>query len=164
MSKTIESNVSARGGGRSLLLKEIRATPLLWLLPFVPVVLAAARLWPEAHALLFVLSVVAIVPLAALLIRATEAIAARTGDAVGGLLNATLGNLSARPGELRARPNADGSAILAGRGGDGPDRYPRRGPRHEQRAVGLVRGCVVVVGLCDLRHDVLPVAAAGEVT
>jgi Ca2+:H+ antiporter len=40
------------------------------------------------------LSVVAIVPLAALLSRATEAVAARTGDAIGGLLNATLGNLT----------------------------------------------------------------------
>jgi Ca2+:H+ antiporter len=38
--------------------------------------------------------VLAIVPLAALLSHATEAVAARTGDAVGGLLNATLGNLT----------------------------------------------------------------------
>jgi len=34
------------------------------------------------------------VPLAALLSRATESVAAKTGDAVGGLLNATLGNLT----------------------------------------------------------------------
>jgi Ca2+:H+ antiporter len=34
------------------------------------------------------------VPLAALLSHATEAVAAKTGDAVGGLLNATLGNLT----------------------------------------------------------------------
>ena len=40
------------------------------------------------------LSVLAIVPLAALLSHATESVAARTGDAVGGLLNATLGNLT----------------------------------------------------------------------
>jgi len=33
-------------------------------------------------------------PLAALLSHATEAVAAKTGDAVGGLLNATLGNLT----------------------------------------------------------------------
>ena len=49
---------------------------------------------PEAHTLLFVLSVLAIVPLAALLSHATESVAAKTGDAVGGLLNATLGNLT----------------------------------------------------------------------
>ena len=46
------------------LLKEIRHNPLLWLLAFVPVVFAAAKLKPEAHTLLFVLSVLAIVPLA----------------------------------------------------------------------------------------------------
>ena len=36
----------------------------------------------------------AIVPLAGLLSRATESVAAKTGDAIGGLLNATLGNLT----------------------------------------------------------------------
>lgn len=76
------------------LLKEIRHNPLLWLLVFVPVVLVAAKLKPESHTLLFVLSVLAIVPLAALLSHATESVAARTGDTVGGLLNATLGNLT----------------------------------------------------------------------
>ncbi len=78
----------------SALLKEIRHNPLLWLLAFVPVVFAAAKLRPEAHTLLFVLSVLAIVPLATLLSHATESVAAKTGDAVGGLLNATLGNLT----------------------------------------------------------------------
>jgi Ca2+:H+ antiporter len=76
------------------LLKEIRHNPLLWLLAFVPAVFVAAKLKPEAHTLLFVLSVLAIVPLAALLSHATESVAAKTGDAVGGLLNATLGNLT----------------------------------------------------------------------
>jgi Ca2+:H+ antiporter len=76
------------------LLKEIRHNPMLWLLAFVPVLFAAEKLKPEAHTLLFVLSVLAIVPLAALLSHATESVAAKTGDAVGGLLNATLGNLT----------------------------------------------------------------------
>jgi Ca2+:H+ antiporter len=76
------------------LLKEIRHSPMLWLLAFVPVVFVAARLRPEAHTWLFVLSVLAIVPLAALLSHATESVAAKTGDAAGGLLNATLGNLT----------------------------------------------------------------------
>jgi Ca2+:H+ antiporter len=76
------------------LLKEIRHNPLLWLLAFVPVLFAAGRLKPEAHTLLFVLSVLAVVPLAALLSHATESVAAKTGDTVGGLLNATLGNLT----------------------------------------------------------------------
>jgi hypothetical protein len=57
-------------------------------------VFAARQLEPEAQTLLFVLSVLAIVPLAALLSHATESVAAKTGDAAGGLLNATLGNLT----------------------------------------------------------------------
>src|ERR1700731_2658822 len=76
------------------LLKEIQHTRLLWMLIFVPAVLVAARVVPAAHTLLFVLAVLAIVPLAALLSHATEAVSERTGDAIGGLLNATLGNLT----------------------------------------------------------------------
>jgi Ca2+:H+ antiporter len=76
------------------LLKEIGHNPLLWMLAVVPVVFAVERFQPEAHTLLFVLSVLGIIPLAALLSIATESVAARTGDAVGGLLNATLGNLT----------------------------------------------------------------------
>jgi len=78
----------------NLLLKEIRRNPLLWLLAFVPVVFIGEHLWPESPTLLFALSVLAIVPLAVLLSHATESVAAKTGDAVGGLLNATLGNLT----------------------------------------------------------------------
>ena len=69
------------------MLKEIRYNSRLWLLAFVPVLFAAERLKPEAHTLLFVLSILAIVPLAALLSHATESVAAKTGDTVGGLLN-----------------------------------------------------------------------------
>jgi len=76
------------------LFQEIRRNPLLWLLVFVPVVLVMEKTKPEAHTLLFILSVVAIIPLATLLIHATESVAAKTGDSVGGLLNATLGNLT----------------------------------------------------------------------
>jgi Ca2+:H+ antiporter len=78
----------------NLLFREIRRNRLLWLLAFVPVMFITQKLKPEAHALLFALSVLAIVPLAALLSHATEAVAAKTGDTVGGLLNATLGNLT----------------------------------------------------------------------
>ena len=77
-----------------LLFKEIRSNPLLWLLVFVPVVLVAERVRPASHTLLFVLSVLAILPLAVLLSHATESVAAKTGDSVGGLLNSTLGNLT----------------------------------------------------------------------
>ena len=76
------------------LLSELRHNPLLWLLVLVPVVFVAQALEPEAHTLLFFLSVLAIVPLATLLSLATESVAAKTGDTVGGLLNGTLGNLT----------------------------------------------------------------------
>lgn len=76
------------------LLKEIRSNPLLWLLAFVPIVFAVQQARPHAETLLFVLSVLAIVPLATLLSQATESVAAKTGDTIGGLLNATLGNLT----------------------------------------------------------------------
>ena len=76
------------------LLREIRRNPLLWLLVCVPVVLVVEHINPTAHTFLFVLSVFAILPLATLLSHATESVAARTGDSVGGLLNSTLGNLT----------------------------------------------------------------------
>ena len=76
------------------LLTEIRRNPLLWLLVCVPAVFATHSMKPEAHTLHFLLSLGAIVPLAALLSHATESVASKTGDAVGGLLNATLGNLT----------------------------------------------------------------------
>jgi Ca2+:H+ antiporter len=66
----------------------------MWLLVFVPIVLVAEVARPEAHTFLFVLSVLAIVPLAAMLSLATESVAEKTGDAAGGLINATLGNLT----------------------------------------------------------------------
>ncbi len=76
------------------LLNTLRTSRMSWLLVFVPVVFVAQAMDPEAHTRLFVLSVLAIVPLATLLSHATESVAAKTGDTVGGLLNATLGNLT----------------------------------------------------------------------
>jgi Ca2+:H+ antiporter len=64
------------------------------MLVFVPIVLVAEAVTPSSHTLLFVLAILAIIPLAALLGHATESVAERTGDAIGGLLNATLGNLT----------------------------------------------------------------------
>ena len=78
----------------NLVLKEIKRSPLLWLIVFVPLLFVAEKLRPGSYTMLFLLSVLAIVPLAALLSHATELVAAKTGDAVGGLLNATLGNLT----------------------------------------------------------------------
>lgn len=76
------------------ILEILRANKLLWLLVFVPLPLVFKVVAPHSDTLLFALSILAIVPLAALLSLATENVAERTGDAVGGLLNATLGNLT----------------------------------------------------------------------
>ena len=63
-----------------------------WLLLFVPVAVGLKILTPNWHLLIFVTSSLALLPLAAWLGRATEQIAARSGEGVGGLLNATFGN------------------------------------------------------------------------
>lgn len=62
------------------------------LLVFIPVTLALEHLAPDRPALVFLAAALGIVPLAGLIVQATEQIAHRTGDAVGGLLNATFGN------------------------------------------------------------------------
>jgi len=63
-----------------------------WLLLFLPVTIALEFLAPERHLLVFAASSLAIVPLAGWLGRATEQLAERLGEGVGGLLNATFGN------------------------------------------------------------------------
>ena len=63
-----------------------------WLLLFVPVSLLFEVTGQSAA--VFVTSALAIVPLAGLIGRATEHVAARLGPRLGGLLNATLGNLT----------------------------------------------------------------------
>jgi Ca2+:H+ antiporter len=78
----------------SSIAKQFVKKPLNWLLVFVPAVIVAEKVKPESHTLLFLLSIAAIVPLAALLSEATESVAAKTGDAIGGLLNATFGNMT----------------------------------------------------------------------
>jgi Ca2+:H+ antiporter len=64
---------------------------LLLLLLFVPVALLAEWLhWGGAA--VFACAAIAIIPLAGLMGRATESLAARLGAGIGGLLNATFGN------------------------------------------------------------------------
>src|SRR5215475_12186288 len=63
-----------------------------WLLVFIPVAIALEYLAPDRHLLVFFASGLAILPLAAWMGRATEHLAERMGEGVGGLLNATFGN------------------------------------------------------------------------
>jgi Ca2+:H+ antiporter len=67
-------------------------TPINWLLIFVPITLVLERFEGAPAPLVFFSAGIAIVPVAALIVRATEQLATRTGDAIGGLLNATFGN------------------------------------------------------------------------
>lgn len=62
---------------------------LNWLLIFVPVTIVLEFLRPGAHTLIFFSSALAIVPLAGWLGHATDQLARRTGEGIGGLLNAT---------------------------------------------------------------------------
>jgi len=62
-----------------------------WLLIFIPVSLALEYAHAPAPALFFS-AALSIVPIARLIVLSTEQIATRTGDAIGGLLNATFGN------------------------------------------------------------------------
>src|SRR4051812_18375352 len=64
-----------------------------WLLLFVPVAIAL-RFWPAISnpTALFICSAIAIIPVAGWIGRATEALASRMGEGLGGLLNATFGN------------------------------------------------------------------------
>jgi len=62
-----------------------------WLLAFIPITVALEHAGLPAPWVFFS-AAVAIVPIASLIVRATEQIATRTSDAIGGLLNATFGN------------------------------------------------------------------------
>lgn len=66
---------------------------LNWLLVFVPIAIAL-RFIPALHepTALFIVSCVAIIPLAGWMGKATEHLAEKLGQGIGGLLNATFGN------------------------------------------------------------------------
>lgn len=66
---------------------------LNWLLVFVPVAIVLELVHAPA-VWIFALSALAILPLAGLIGHATEDLAARSGPQVGGLLNATFGNVT----------------------------------------------------------------------
>ena len=69
----------------------LRENPMSFLLLALPVVVLAELLhWPPL--VIFILSAVAIIPLAGYIGESTESLAHYTGPRLGGLLNATLGN------------------------------------------------------------------------
>jgi len=66
---------------------------MLWLLLFAPLAIVLDHLGGVPAPAVFFCAAIAIVPIASLIVRATESIAHVTGPAIGGLLNATFGNL-----------------------------------------------------------------------
>jgi Ca2+:H+ antiporter len=67
-------------------------SPVNWLLIFVPLTIALEHAAGLPAPVLFFSAALAIIPMAALIVHATEQLATRTGDAAGSLLNATFGN------------------------------------------------------------------------
>jgi len=65
---------------------------LNWLLIFVPITVWLHFAMPEAHTQIFICACLAILPLAGWLGKGTENLSCHTGEAIGGLLNATFGN------------------------------------------------------------------------
>lgn len=63
-----------------------------WLLVFVPVAIALEHFSPQLHILIFAAAALAILPLAGWMSEATEKLAEKSGEGIGGLLNATFGN------------------------------------------------------------------------
>src|SRR5690242_7980737 len=62
-----------------------------WLVPFIPIAIALDVAGANATAIFFG-SALGVIPTAALMGRATEELAARSGPGIGGLLNVTFGN------------------------------------------------------------------------
>jgi Ca2+:H+ antiporter len=65
---------------------------LNWLLIFLPITILLEHLGNFSPPVVFFSAALALIPIASLIVHATEQVAVRTGDAVGGLLNATFGN------------------------------------------------------------------------
>jgi Ca2+:H+ antiporter len=113
----------------------LRNHGLLVLLGFVPVSIALERLAPDRHIAIFCTSVLAILPLAANMGRATEALAEHLGGGIGGFLNATFGNaaeLIIGALALRAGPDRSGQSVA-----DRIDRRQRAAVRHLLRQPGV---------------------------
>jgi Ca2+:H+ antiporter len=85
------SDLSDVGSPRAPLSNFLRK-PMNWLLLFIPLTIGLEHLAHVSAPVLFFMAAVSIVPIAALIVGATEQLATRTGDAIGGLLNATFGN------------------------------------------------------------------------
>lgn len=90
-SEAVSDLTDVRSPLRQSPLSSFLRSPMNWLLLFIPLTIVLER----AHVsgpVLFFMAAIAIIPIAAQSVAATEQLATRTGDAIGGLLNATFGN------------------------------------------------------------------------
>src|SRR6267378_1386785 len=78
--------------GRIARVRRLPPPSIDWLLVFLPISIVAGFLGQTV--LVFATSALAIIPLAGLIGRSTEQLAVRLGPRLGGLLNATLGNIT----------------------------------------------------------------------
>lgn len=73
-------------------MKKLLKPGIHWLFVFIPVAIVLEKLHTSAP-LIFFSAALSIIPIARLIGQSTEQLATYTGDAIGGLLNATFGNL-----------------------------------------------------------------------
>lgn len=73
-------------------MKNLLKPSLNWLLIFLPITIVLEFMHSANHTMIFIFSCIAILPLAGWLGTATEHIAEKAGEGIGGLLNATFGN------------------------------------------------------------------------
>ncbi len=77
---------------RSSAIGKFLRQPMNWLLLFIPIAVALEHAHGLPAPVIFFSAAIAILPIAALIVHGTEQLSVRTGDAIGGLLNATFGN------------------------------------------------------------------------
>lgn len=65
-----------------------------WLTLLVPIAIGVSFVFPDRPLLVFITAVLSLIPLAAFMGESTEHVAAHVGQAIGGLLNATFGNMA----------------------------------------------------------------------
>lgn len=88
----IELRRGARNLNSNTQLLTVLKPSLNWLLVFVPATVLLHLFFHQAETLIFVFACVSVIPLAGWMGRATEHLAERTSEGIGGLLNATFGN------------------------------------------------------------------------
>jgi len=107
-----------------------------WLFIFVPVAAVLERIAPLAQTWVFFSACLAINPIAHLIVESTEHISVHTGDAIGGLLNATFGNA---PELIIAMVALRASAIAMARKTDRPQYGSCARQLHSDRAFRRAR-------------------------